>query len=247
MDFDVIIPARYASTRLPGKPLIDVGGKPLIQWVCESAETSSAQNVLVATDDERIKKVVEGFGGKAYLTQSGHNSGSDRIAEIVDSLEMPKDSIVVNVQGDEPRMPGILIDQVARVLADEELAVASTACHRIESSEQYLDPNVVKVVRDTKGRALYFSRAPIPWVRDKNLDRLNAFRHIGIYGFRVGFLKEFNTWPMAELERTERLEQLRILENGVPITVCEAADLPGPGIDTPEDLENFRCWVDHNG
>ena len=247
MDFDVIIPARYASTRLPGKPLIDIGGKPLIQWVCECAMESSARRVMVATDDERIRNAVEGFGGKAYLTQSGHNSGSDRIAEVVDSLETPDDAIVINVQGDEPRMPGVLIDQVARILADDETSMAGTACHRIESSEEYLDPNVVKVVRDMKGRALYFSRAPIPWARDKDSDRLIAFRHIGIYGFRVGFLKEFTAWPMTELESTERLEQLRILENGIPITVCEAAELPGPGIDTPEDLENFRCWVTQNG
>lgn len=247
MDFDVIIPARYASTRLPGKPLIDIGGKPLIQWVCECALESSARSVLVATDDERIKKVVERFGGNAYLSRPGHNSGSDRIAEIVDRLEIPEDAIVVNVQGDEPRMPGVLIDQVARILADDELTVACTACHRIESPEEYLDPNVVKVVRNTKGRALYFSRAPIPWMRDEDSDQFVAFRHIGIYGFRVGFLKEFTSWPMTELERSEHLEQLRMLENGVSITVCEAAELPGPGIDTPEDLENFRRWVNHNG
>lgn len=247
MDFDVIIPARYASTRLPGKPLIDIGGKPLIQWVCECAETSAARRVLVATDDERIKVVVEGFGGEACITNAEHQSGSDRVAEIARMLDLPENGIVVNVQGDEPRMPGVLIDQVARLLIEDDAAVAGTACHRIESEEEFLDPNVVKVVRDKRGRALYFSRGPIPYMRDGADGQSMAYRHIGIYGFRVGFLKRFTTWSATELEQAERLEQLRILENGVPISVCEAAELPGPGIDTPGDLENFRGWVNQNG
>ena len=247
MEFDVIIPARYASTRLPGKPLHDIAGKPLIRWVYDCARKSSAQRVIVATDDERIKKTVERFGGEAYLTRSEHQSGSDRIAELIDGLEWPDNGVVVNVQGDEPRMPGVLIDQVARILVEDDSTSVSTACHRIHSMEELIDPNVVKVVRDKKGRAMYFSRASIPWSRGGNAENVPAYRHIGIYGFRAGFLGEFSSWPISELEKTEQLEQLRILENGVTIHVCEASVSPGPGIDTPEHLERFRNLVSQNG
>ena len=247
MEFDVLIPARYASTRLPGKPLQDICGKPLIQWVCDCAATSAAQRVLVATDDPRVKDVVDGFGGQAYLTRGDHASGSDRVAELVQRLGLQQDRIVVNVQGDEPRMPGLLIDQVAGVLAGDDATLVSTACHKIESEDELNDPNVVKVVCDLKGRALYFSRAAIPCARDSVVGGVPALRHIGIYGFRAGFLGKFTSWPATELEKTEQLEQLRILENGVDIAVCEAMALPGPGIDTPADLENFRDWVSRNG
>lgn len=247
MDFDVIIPARYASTRLPGKPLIEIGGKPLIQWVCECAAESAASRVLVATDDIRIRDVVEGFGGEAYLTSTDHPSGSDRIAELVRELRMPESRVIVNVQGDEPRMPGKLIDQVAQILIEDNSAQVSTVCHKIESLEEFTGPHVVKVVRDLNRRALYFSRAPIPWTRDAATGEWAAFRHIGIYGFRVGFLEKFTSWPVSTLERTERLEQLRIMENGAAITVCEAETMPGPGIDTPADLESFSQWVNHHG
>ena len=247
MEFDVLIPARYTSTRLPGKPLLDIGGKPLIQWVCDCAGRSDAHRVLVATDDQRIKDVVDGFGGEAYLTRNDHTSGSDRVAELVQRLGLAADRIVVNVQGDEPRMPGLLIDQVARALIDDDDTLVSTACHKIDSSDELNDPNVVKVVCDLQGRALYFSRAAIPCARDSASSSVSALRHIGIYGFRVGFLSEFTSWPVAELEKTEQLEQLRILENGVNIAVCEATVLPGPGIDTPADLASFRDWVSHNG
>lgn len=247
MEFDVLIPARYASTRLPGKPLQDICGKPLIQWVCDCAATSAAQRVLVATDDPRVKDVVDGFGGQAYLTRGDHASGSDRVAELVQRLGLQQDRIVVNVQGDEPRMPGLLIDQVAGVLAGDDATLVSTACHKIESEDELNDPNVVKVVCDLKGRALYFSRAAIPCARDSVVGGVPALRHIGIYGFRAGFLGKFTSWPATGLEKTEQLEQLRILENGVGIAVCEATVLPGPGIDTPADLENFRDWVSRNG
>ncbi len=247
MEFDVIIPARYASTRLPGKALLEIAGKPLIRWVYDCARKSSAQRIIVATDDERIKKTVERFGGEAYLTRSGHQSGSDRIAELSDRLDLPDNGVVVNVQGDEPRMPGVLIDQVARILLEDDAAIVSTACHRIHSMEELIDPSVVKVVRDKKGRAMYFSRSPIPWSRGGNAEDAHAYRHIGIYGFRASFLGKFTTWPMSKLEKTEQLEQLRILENGVTIHVCEASVSPGPGIDTPEHLERFRNLVSQNG
>jgi len=247
MEFDVVIPARYASTRLPGKPLLDIGGKPLIRWVYECARKSAAHRVLVATDDERVVNVVNHFGGEAHLTGGDHLSGSDRVAELVRRLEFPENRIVVNVQGDEPLMPGALIDQVAHILADDESILVSTACYQIKSSGELNDPNVVKVVCDLKGRALYFSRAAIPWQRDAGAACIPALRHIGIYGFRAGFLGQYSSWPATELEKKEQLEQLRILENGRDIAVCEATVLPGPGIDTPADLENFRNWVSNNG
>lgn len=243
MEFDVLIPARYASTRLPGKPLLDVCGKPLVQWVYERAKSSRADRVLVVTDDERVKQAVEGFGGEVCLTRSDHCSGSDRIAEAVNQLHMPRDRIVVNVQGDEPLIPESLIDKVARLLVTDDHVMVATACHEINSPKEFNNTNVVKVVCNSKGYAMYFSRSPIPWPRQISEDGVKGLRHIGIYGYRAGFLREFTRWPQSDTETTEQLEQLRILEHGVPIAVCRAEEPPGAGIDTPEDLEEFRAFV----
>lgn len=241
VEYDVLIPARYAASRLPGKPLVDILGKPLIQWVHTAAKASAARRVVVATDDERILRAVSSFGGEVCMTRSDHRSGSDRVAEAAEHLGLAADRIVVNVQGDEPLIPGRMIDEVARVLAADAEVVMSTACHAVESEDELRDPNVVKVVRDARGRALYFSRAPIPWPRDGfNAAPGRALRHVGIYGYRAGFLKAYTGWPQGELERVEQLEQLRVLERGVPIAVYESPDPPGPGIDTPEDLARFR-------
>ena len=246
MEFDVLIPARYAATRLPGKPLLDVCGKPLVQWVYERAKSSKADRVIVATDDERVKRAVEDFGGDVYLTRADHRSGSDRIAEVVNQLHMPKERIVVNVQGDEPLIPGSLINKVARLLVTDDHVLVATACHEITSHKEFNNTNVVKMVCNNKGYAMYFSRAPIPWPRQVSEEGVKALRHIGIYGYRAGFLREFTRWPESDIEATERLEQLRILEHGVPIAVCRIEDPPGAGIDTPEDLEQFRAFVSTN-
>ena len=243
MEFDVLIPARYGATRLPGKPLLDVCGKPLVQWVYDRARLSKADRVIVATDDERVKQAVEGFGGDAYLTRSDHNSGSDRIAEVVNQLHLPRDRIVVNVQGDEPLIPAALIDKVARLLFNDEEVSVATACHEITSHKEFNNTNAVKVVCNTKGHALYFSRAPIPWPRQVSKNGVRALRHVGIYGYRAGFLREFTRWPESNIEKTEQLEQLRILEHSVPIAVCKVEESPGTGVDTPEDLEQFRAFV----
>lgn len=243
MEFDVLIPARYSATRLPGKPLLDVCGKPLVQWVYERARSSKADRVIVATDDERVKETVESFGGDVCLTRADHRSGSDRIAEVVNQLHLPKDRIVVNVQGDEPLIPASLIDKVARLLFTDDNVSVATACHEITSPKEFNNTNVVKVVCNTKGYALYFSRAPIPWPRQVAEEGVKALRHIGIYGYRAAFLREFTRWPESSIETTEQLEQLRILEHDVPIAVCRVEDPPGAGVDTPEDLEAFREFM----
>ena len=240
MEFDVLIPARYSASRLPGKPLLEIQGKPLIQWAYESARSSLAEQVIVATDDDRISQAVTAFGGQVCMTRSDHRSGSDRVAEVVAKLGMAANRVVVNVQGDEPCLPGSLIDQVATLLGNDEKEMVATACHGIADEEEFNDPNVVKVVVDSRGRALYFSRSPIPFPREDSTGGFFGWRHIGIYGYRAGFLGEFTTWAVTPLEATEQLEQLRILENDVSIVVCEADDPPGPGIDTPGDLERFR-------
>ena len=233
MEFDVLIPARYGASRLPGKLLLEICGKPLLQWTYEGARSSTAENVVVATDDGRIKKAVDEFGGKVCMTRSDHRTGSDRIAEAAELLELSSDRCVVNVQGDEPGIPGALINQVAKRLTDDTDLSVATAYHEFDPSEDIDDPNVVKVVGDKKGHALYFSRARIPWPRNRAEPSL-ALRHIGIYAYRVGFLRQFTSWPATELEQVEQLEQLRILENGVPIALCDAVERPGPGIDTEQ-------------
>ncbi|NHN35931.1 3-deoxy-manno-octulosonate cytidylyltransferase [Pseudomaricurvus alcaniphilus] len=247
MKFTVVIPARYASSRLPAKPLKDIAGKPMIQWVYEQASKSSAERVVVATDDTRIEEVVLGFGGNVCMTSAQHESGTDRLQEVAATYGLAADDIVVNVQGDEPLIPPAVIEQVATNLANYSAASVATLCEPIRSSEDFLSPNVVKVVTDCNGMALYFSRAPMPWPRDpfaKSREQLPDSpmfqRHIGIYAYRVSLLNQFVTWPLAPLEALECLEQLRVLWNGHGIHVQQAvADVPG-GVDTAADLERVR-------
>lgn len=238
----VIIPARFASTRLPGKPLLDVCGKPLLQRVYECAVAGGAQRVIVATDDRRIYEAVLGFGGQAAMTSAHHASGTDRIAEVVAALNLSPDEIVVNLQGDEPLMPAELIVQTVQTLQVHPEAPMATACHPITEDATLRNPNVVKVVCDRQGYALYFSRAPIPWPRDAAAaaGEAHAWRHIGLYVYRAGFLRRYTQWPPCPLEQTEALEQLRVLWYGERIAVCQSMTEPGPGVDTPADLERVR-------
>ena len=245
--FVVVIPARYASSRLPGKPLQDIAGKPMIQHVWEQACKSSARQVVVATDDARIVAVCEGFGAEVLLTRVDHNSGTDRLAEVAAQLGLPADALLVNVQGDEPLIPPALIDQVAANLAAHPEAGIATLNEPIEDVEALFNPNVVKVSSDVNGLALTFSRAPLPWARDafaSSKDTLPAGvtyrRHIGIYAYRAGFLQDFVAWGPCQLEDTECLEQLRALWHGVRIHVADALESPPAGIDTPEDLQRVR-------
>ncbi|QZI68979.1 3-deoxy-manno-octulosonate cytidylyltransferase [Pseudomonas protegens] len=245
--FTVVIPARFASTRLPGKPLQLIAGKPMIQWVWEQACKSSAERVVVATDDQRIVEACQGFGAQALLTREDHNSGTDRLAEVAGKLGLAADAIVVNVQGDEPLIPPSVIDQVAANLAAHTEARMATLAEPIEDAQTLFNPNVVKVVTDLNGLALTFSRAPLPWARDafaKSHDQLPEGvpyrRHIGIYAYRAGFLHDFVSWGPCWLENTESLEQLRALWHGVRIHVADALEAPPTGVDTAEDLERVR-------
>lgn len=253
MSFYVVIPARYASSRLPGKPLADIAGKPMIQWVYERACESEAAQVIIATDDQRIEEAAKNFGAQVCMTAQNHQSGTDRLQEVARQMNWPDEASVVNVQGDEPLIPPGVINQVARNLAEDTQASVATLGEPIESVADFRNPNIVKVVSSAQGRALYFSRAPIPWPRDgfaANPDQLPpglpAQRHIGLYAYRVGLLHRFVTWPQAPLEHFESLEQLRILWQGEQIHLAEAcAPVPG-GVDTPEDLERVRQWLTNN-
>ncbi len=240
----IIIPARYASTRLPGKPLADVAGKSLIQRVHECAARSGAATVAIATDDERIRQVAEKFGARVCMTSPQHRSGTDRLAEAIAKLAIGADEIVVNLQGDEPQMPPALIRDVAEKLAQHKDAMVATACHAIHDRESLVNPNVVKVVRDAEGYALYFSRAPIPWPREimagKGGETIQAYRHIGLYAYRAGFVRRYAAWPPCAPEEAEQLEQLRVLWHGERIIVHESREMPEAGVDTPEDLERVR-------
>lgn len=248
-DFVVVIPARYQSQRLPGKPLADIHGASLIERVYGCAVKSLASRVIVATDDARIESEVKRFGGEVCMTSPEHASGTDRLEEVARKCGFQADDIIVNVQGDEPLIPAEVINQVAHNLIQSSAASAATLCEKIHASEEIFNPNVVKVVKDLNGKAMYFSRAPIPWLRDSyslneapavGVSSADTFRHIGIYAYRVKLLQEFVGWPVSYLEGLERLEQLRILENGRVIHVEEAcAQVPG-GVDTPEDLNKVR-------
>ena len=245
--FTVVIPARYASTRLPGKALADIAGKPMVVHVCDRAKESGASDVIVATDDERIAAAVAAHGYAFALTRADHASGTDRIAEVARQRGWPDDDIVVNVQGDEPRLPPKLIRAVAEQLGDHADAAIATACHPIRDAQEMFDPNVVKVVIDELGYALYFSRAPIPWARNAFAesrswlpDGLPVYRHLGLYAYRSSFLSRYTTLAQVAIERFEALEQLRALAHGCRIAVAVAAEAPEPGVDTPEDLEKIR-------
>lgn len=248
VEFTVIIPARHGSTRFPGKPLVDIAGKPMIQHVYERARESGAARVLVATDDDRIAAAARSFGAEVVMTRSDHPSGTDRLAEVVELKRLHDPEIVVNLQGDEPLMPPALIRQVAEALAQRpEADIATLATPMVEWAEVF-EPNIVKVVRNRDGYALYFSRAPIPWDRDNFKQQggpLTAgyLRHLGIYGYRVNFLRRYPRLSEVEIERAESLEQLRALWHGARIYVEVANDMPGPGVDTPADLEKVAALI----
>jgi 3-deoxy-manno-octulosonate cytidylyltransferase (CMP-KDO synthetase) len=244
--FHVVIPARFGSTRLPAKPLLEIGDRPLIQWVWQSAVASGAASVLVATDDERIRAAALKFGADCLMTSPHHVSGTDRIAEVVRAKGFAADDIVVNLQGDEPMMPAEVVARVAQGLHDIAGSDISTAVAPIQSLQEFLDPNCVKALRACDGRALYFSRAPVPWPRDsiaaeRPASFLGAWRHIGIYAYRVRSLLQFAAWPPTPLEMTEKLEQLRALEHGMHIHLVTLSVPPPAGIDTPEDLARVRA------
>ncbi|MCX2981411.1 3-deoxy-manno-octulosonate cytidylyltransferase [Halieaceae bacterium IMCC14734] len=247
MSFTVVIPARFGSSRLPGKPLADIAGKPMVQRVYEQACESAATRVVVATDDARIVEVARGFGADTCLTRADHPSGTDRIEEVARQLQLADEEIVVNVQGDEPLIPPAVINQVASNLAANSEAGIATLSEPLHSAAELFNPNIVKVVADTQQLALYFSRAAIPWDRDAFADgqpeldaQVSGARHLGIYAYRVAFLHRFVQWPPAALEQLESLEQLRALANGVRIHVENACAEVPPGVDTEADLEHVR-------
>ncbi|WP_225781572.1 3-deoxy-manno-octulosonate cytidylyltransferase [Xenophilus sp. Marseille-Q4582] len=249
MSFTVLIPARLASTRLPDKPLADIGGLPMVVRVAQRAAQSQAARVVVAADDARIADACAAHGVQALLTRTDHATGSDRLAEACALLALPDDAVVVNVQGDEPLIEPALIDAVAHLLAAHPALPMSTAAHPIDRLEDFTNPNVVKVVLDAQGLALYFSRAPIAWWRDgsrpgegpRALPTPAPLRHIGLYGYRAGFVRRFPALPVSPLELTESLEQLRVLWHGHRIAVHVSATAPGAGVDTPEDLARVRA------
>jgi 3-deoxy-manno-octulosonate cytidylyltransferase (CMP-KDO synthetase) len=244
--FRVVIPARYASSRLPGKPLADIAGKPMVVRVAERAARSGAADVIVATDDERVRQAVESAGFRALMTSPDHASGTDRIAEVADILGCAEDDILVNVQGDEPLIAPALIRDCALALTVHEAASMATLAHPMHDEADFRNPNVVKVVTDKEGYALYFSRAPIPWPRDAFAagqsvpTDMPMFRHIGLYAYRASFLSAFGGLAPAPLERFEMLEQLRALWHGYRIAVAVTSEPPGLGVDTPEDLARVR-------
>jgi 3-deoxy-manno-octulosonate cytidylyltransferase (CMP-KDO synthetase) len=244
--FHVIIPARFGSTRLPGKPLALVGDRPLIQWVWQSARASGAASVVVATDDERIRAAAMKFGAECLMTSPHHASGTDRIAEVSRAKQLADDDIVVNLQGDEPAMPADVIAKVARALHEDASRDMATPVAPIQSLREFLDPNCVKALRAEDGRALYFSRAPVPWPRDsvaaeQPTSFAGAWRHIGLYAYRVRSLLQFAAWPPTPLESKEKLEQLRALEHGMRIHLVRLTESPPAGVDTAADLERVRA------
>ncbi|MDH3326557.1 MAG: 3-deoxy-manno-octulosonate cytidylyltransferase [Gammaproteobacteria bacterium] len=246
MGFSIVIPARHGSSRLPGKPLHIIGSKTLIQHVYECAQKSDAAEIIIATDDERIEVEALSFSANVIMTSADHGTGTDRLAEVIAKKEYSDDHVIVNLQGDEPLMPASVINQVAENLQNNIAASSATVCTRINTVDELFDPNVVKVVTDKNGFALYFSRASIPWDRDHFPnhsvlpENAEHYRHIGLYAYRAGFLKQFVQWPVCHHEKVESLEQLRSLWNGEKIHVDVAKEIPGPGIDTPEDLRNVR-------
>lgn len=235
--FKVVIPARYASTRLPGKPLRLIGGRPMLQHVYDRARQSGAETVVIATDDPRIEQAARAFSASVCMTSPEHTSGTERLGEVVEKMQWYDDEIIVNVQGDEPLIPPVLISQVAADLAGHADAMVATLAHPVAADAEAQDPNVVKVVRDRSGYALYFSRAAIPFCRDpQDTDAMGLLRHIGLYAYRAGFLRHYAKLEAAPLEQMEKLEQLRVLWHGMKIYVGAATQLPGPGVDTEADL-----------
>ncbi|MGB5426872.1 MAG: 3-deoxy-manno-octulosonate cytidylyltransferase [Gammaproteobacteria bacterium] len=246
--FKVVIPARYASTRLPGKPLLELAGRPMLQHVHERSLQSGASKVIIATDDQRIADAAHNFNATVCMTSPGHTSGTERLAEVVQVQGWDDDDIIVNVQGDEPLIPVALIKQVASGLASNAAAPMATLCYPIQSTDEVADPNIVKVVLDKQGYALYFSRAAIPFHRDMQAvdDATEALRHIGLYAYRAGFLKRYTQMEASPLESIEKLEQLRVLWHGMKIHVGIATEMPGHGVDTREDLARVDALLTHN-
>lgn len=247
MHFRVVIPARYASSRLPGKPLADIGGRPMVLHVLDRALQAGAESVVVATDDVRVLQAVEAAGHQALMTSPDHQSGTERLVEVAETLGWPDGTLVVNVQGDEPLIDPALIREAARQLVLHGDAVMATLAHPIHDHADFVNPNVVKVVADEAGYALYFSRAPIPWPRDAFATQqpmpheFGALRHIGLYAYRVGFLRTYASLASSPLERYEMLEQLRVLWHGHRISLGVTPIAPAPGVDTPEDLARVRA------
>ena len=247
--FYVVIPARYASTRLPGKPLLDIAGKPMVIHVADRARLSGAVQIVVATDDLRIVEAAKQHGYYAMLTRADHVSGTDRIAEVASREGWQDDAIVVNVQGDEPLIDPALISEVAATLANNKEAVMATACHGIHNKADFINPNIVKVVLDRQGHALYFSRAPIPYPRDAFAGEselpsdMPVYRHIGIYAYRTKFLNQYAHIPPAAIEQFESLEQLRVLYQGYKIAVAITDNAPVTGVDTENDLAYVRSLM----
>ena len=251
MSFVVVIPARFESSRLPGKVLADIAGKPMIQWVVEKALASGAEQVIVATDNDDVAKVVKGYGGEVCKTRADHQSGTERLAEVMETYQFPDQQVIVNVQGDEPFIPIENITQVADNLSSQSQARMATLAMKIDNVAEALNPNAVKVLCDKNGYAMYFSRATIPYDRErflnnKHIDAIGDFylRHIGIYAYRAGFIKDYVQWPTSQLEQIESLEQLRVLWQGEKIHVAVAKTaLEVEGVDTPEDLEKARLYA----
>lgn len=232
-DFKIVIPARYGASRLPGKPLRELAGKPLVEWVWHCAARAEPEQLLVATDDERIREACEAFGAEVVMTAADHPSGTDRLAEVAALQGWPDDAVVVNLQGDEPLTPVANIERLVEACRAHPEAAIATLCEPLEQGD-YANPNAVKLVRDKRGFALYFSRASIPFARDGGAPA--ALRHIGLYAYRGGFLRRFRAFEVSPLEEVERLEQLRAMWHGERIFAADAAEPMGPGIDTPEDL-----------
>lgn len=246
-DFIAVVPARFSASRLPGKPLLPLAGEPMVAHVWRRACESQASRVVVATDDSRIRDALAPYGAEVVMTRDDHPSGTDRLAEVAEALQLGDEALLVNVQGDEPLIPSALINQVAQRLADDAEASIATLAEPINDVEALFNPNVVKVVRGLDGRALYFSRAPIPWDREHFTARpallaTDAWlRHIGLYAYRAGFLYAYRDWPPSSLEQLEHLEQLRALQHGHAIQVALACEVNPPGVDTPEDLARVRA------
>jgi 3-deoxy-manno-octulosonate cytidylyltransferase (CMP-KDO synthetase) len=252
--FHAVVPARYASTRLPGKPLADIAGKPMVVRVMERAQASGAQSVWVATDHLDVDAAVKACGGQVLMTRPDHPSGTDRLAEVVETLGWADDTIVVNVQGDEPLIDPAVVAAVAQALADDPAASIATAAHPIHDAAEFFNPAVVKVVCDAAGNAMYFSRAPMPWARDafaagreRLPGSLGALRHVGLYAYRVSFLRRYAELSASPLESIEMLEQLRALWHGYRIRVITLDSAPPAGVDTPEDLARVRAHFEAAG
>ncbi len=251
MSFKVVIPARFASTRLPGKPLAEIAGRPMVEHVYRRALESGAQEVVIATDHAEVESVARGFGAQVCMTSEHHRSGTERLSEVIQQMGWGGEEIIVNLQGDEPLMPGVVIRQVADNLAAHTRASVATLCERITTAAELFDPHAVKVVFDQEGLAIYFSRAPIPWDRDafgttteELPPRSRHYRHVGLYAYRAALVNEYVNWPACELEEMESLEQLRVLWHGRRIHVAEALERTPPGVDTEKDLAYVRSLLE---